>query len=164
MDSFSSALTTGGNQIFLTKKNRRYYTELFSCINFPDRQGKRLASEWKGDSAGGLPNRGTPAQIKSWVKNPQTLVTITNDSEDMTQLFISLGQQDGRLKASEASPFPFTQHIHPIIILVIKLEDSEKLPLTNFDPKKYFFVALKNPRIVGQTKIRAYRDIFMDLS
>ena len=49
-------------------------------------------------------------------------------------LFISLGQPDGRLVPGETYPFP--DNIHHVMFCLIKLSDDDKVPMTSFDRRK----------------------------
>jgi len=68
-------------------------------------------------------------QIESWSNNPQTEILIQkNNMEEETEIFISLGQNDGRLIADEHIQFPYPNIVHPICICLFKIENNETLP------------------------------------
>ena len=49
-------------------------------------------------------------------------------------IFISLGQPDGRLIPGET--YPYADTIHHVMFCLFKLEDDEKVPMTAFDQKR----------------------------
>ena len=103
----------------------KYFSKLSICIKFPtEYDGLRFFGEWKGDNAGGTPYKERPAQIESWGKNVQYYISVTKK----THLFVSLGQEDGRLKASGTEVYPFASSIYSVMVLILKANGSKKVP------------------------------------
>ena len=73
--------------------------------------------------------------------------------EKATQLFLSLGQEDGRVKSKGEDPFPFTKYIYPLSVSVFELNKGQK-KLEVFSPSQ-----MKNKPF-----IKNYRDVQLDLN
>jgi Calpain large subunit, domain III. len=137
---------TGGNDdgtfLMCYKDWRTYFTNLFYAIDFPEEfHGRRFIGEWNQSNAGGFP---TKSDDKTWAKNPQFLLSL----KKTTELFIFLGQNDGRLVKGEKFHFP--NCIHPVMIMVQQVTSHE--PLKRYDhaktkansvPKEYREVSLE---------------------
>jgi len=134
----------------------RIWHNLAECVDFPDKYtGIRFENHWSEDkdTAGGTPTRGTQDQLDNWKKNTQYTLDINRKDGKETNLFISLGQVDGRLYFNENNPFPFKEKIRPIIVVVFRLEKGEdRLP--DFNAK----------RIVKMSPIKQYRDLQIELN
>jgi len=83
---------------------------------------------WTKQNSGGTPIKNTEQFNKDWSKNPQYLLELREDAD----LFISLGQPDGRLIPGCSYPFP--EEIHHVMFTIWKVDDKE--PLTKYDRKK----------------------------
>lgn len=66
-------------------------------------------------NSGGTPLKNTPANNQLWAKNPQYVLDLKKDMD----LFISLGQPDGRLMPGETYPFP--DNIHHVMFSIFEL-------------------------------------------
>ena len=62
--------------------------------------------------------KNTEENNKNWARNPQYLLNLKKDMD----LFISLGQPDGRLWPGEQYPFP--ENIHHVMFSIFKLKDG----------------------------------------
>jgi len=118
----------------------RIFCKLSVCVKFPvEFMGLRFTSEWAGDSAGGTPYKGTPDQVKCWSQNVQYLF----HAKKKATVFVSLGQDDGRLQASSDHVFPFTAATHPMVLVVLKTDgekkaDFNKANIVTMSPIKQF--------------------------
>jgi Calpain family cysteine protease/Calpain large subunit, domain III len=103
----------------------KFFSKLSICIKFPkEYEGVRFFGEWNSVNAGGTPYRERPAQIESWSKNVQYYISVSQK----THVFVSLGQKDGRLRASGTEVYPFASCIYPVILLVFKVKGQQKIP------------------------------------
>ncbi len=91
--------------------------------------GFRFEGAWCEQNAGGTPISNKPEDNDRWATNPQYLLELDRDMD----MFISLGQPDGRLIPGET--YPFADTIHHVMFSLFKLEDGEKVPMTTFDQK-----------------------------
>lgn len=132
---------------FLMEYNEflKIWSNIAICRNFPDEwSGYRFRGKWIGESAGGTPYTQNPELIASYINNPMIVLNITKD----TSLYISLSQEDGRVKSKGAEPFPFQSFIYPLSLAVFEIDLKDK-GLLAFDPQK-----MKTSPI-----IKNYRDI-----
>jgi len=133
----------------------KLWHNLFEAVDFPAFWGaRRFASEWSEEkgNAGGTPTRGTAEQLEAWCTNTQYYCEIKKADNAKTNVFISLGQVDGRLYFNADNPFPFKEAIRPIIVVIFRLEDGET-KLDSFNQK----------RILKMSPIKQYRDIQLEL-
>lgn len=93
----------------------------------------------------------TPENLKRWAKNPQYLL----DSECDFEIFISLGQVDGRAKRPDGRylKFPYNEVIYPILFTVCKLPPG-KDKLDTFD---------KN-LVLGASVLKQHKEVSLRLS
>ena len=110
--------------------------------------GLRFFGEFSESNSGGTPYRNDPEMFENYLKNPQFIVTL----ERKTHLFLSLGQEDGRVKSRGEEPFPFSRFIHPLSLTVFTLNRGQK-QLNTFNTK-----AMKS-----RPFIKNYRDVQVDL-
>lgn len=128
-----------------------YWNRMSICYNFPvEYTGIRYDTAWDSTNAGGTPVNGTPEQIKGWLTNQQFSVELNRTDGKSTHVFISLGQEDGRLYPRGDNSFPFNDYIHPVVLLVLRL-DGDKI--NQFDGSK----------IVKMSPIKEYREISLNL-
>lgn len=107
------------------------FNKLYVTIDFPDNWvGIRFNDRWDQTCAGGLPMPCNDKTSKSWATNPQYLVQVKTDQE--VELFISLGQMDGRL--IRGSAFPFNDLVHYINLIIYPSQTGEVL--TGFNQKQ----------------------------
>jgi hypothetical protein len=119
------------------------FSKLSICHKFPiEYNGYRFTSKWDQKTAGGTPYRNTPEQRERWLTNDQYLLTVSQE----THIFISLGQEDGRLRASSEEIFPFPSSIHPAVLILLK---SPNQKVVEFQP----------PEIVAQSPIKQFKEI-----
>ena len=111
--------------------------------------GVRFFGNFIESNSGGTPYRNDPEMFENYLKNPQFLISL----QKKTHLFLSLGQEDGRVKSKGEEPFPFAKFIHPLSLTVFKLERGRK-QLNSFDTK-----AMKS-----RPFIKNYRDVQVDLT
>jgi hypothetical protein len=111
--------------------------------------GVRYFGEFSDANSGGTPYRNDPEMFENYMKNSQFIVTL----EKTTHLFLSLGQEDGRVKSKGEDPFPFAKFIHPLSLTVFKLERGRK-QLNKFDTR-----AMKS-----RPFIKNYRDVQVELT
>ena len=119
-----------GTFLMCYKDWRTIYDNLFCCIKFPEEwSGIRFRDAWTEQNSGGTPMKQDEMVLKKWAINPQYLMTITQP----TTVFISLGQEDGRLK--RRMKFPFKENINPVCFTIMRLDKGQKkidrLTLTN---------------------------------
>ncbi len=119
------------------------WSRLSVCVKFPiEYQGLRFRGVWQGASAGGTPYRSTPDQMANWANNFQYFINVTKK----THVFISLGQNDGRLQATDREVFPFVSSTHPVVIVVLKTTGEQKTkfaaPLSMSPIKRFKEVSL----------------------
>ena len=127
----------------------RIWHNLSISKNFPDRYtGYRFLSEWNEKTSGGTPYSSDPRLMTAYMKNPQFIVKITKP----THIFMSLGQEDGRIKSRGEIPFPYNGLIHPLSLCVFKLEANEDR-LEAFD----------GGRLINPPFIKNYRDVQVDI-
>ena len=105
--------------------------------------GYRFLGAWTEQNWGGTPLNNSPEANQRWATNPQYLLELRKDMD----LFISLGQPDGRLVTGET--YPFSDTVHHVMFCMFRLEDGEKVPLTEFDRKR-------KPRM---STIKEYREL-----
>ena len=89
----------------------------------------------------------SPEANQMWAQNPQYLLELDRDMD----LFISLGQPDGRLVPGETYPFP--DNIHHVMFCLFKLDDDE---ITNPQKPMKVFDRKKKPKM---SVIKEYREI-----
>ena len=66
------------------------------CKKFPlEYEGIRFFGEWIDETAGGTPIQPDPVLFKSYLKNPQYIFKL----QQQTHLFLNLSQEDGRIKS-----------------------------------------------------------------
>jgi hypothetical protein len=131
---------------------RKVFTNFFVCIDFPDHwSGLRVRDAWTAMNSGGLPNKTKESAI-DWAKNPQYIVEI--NSPKPVELFITLGQEDGRIKSKGNDAFPFQKYHNQCMLLLGKLEDS--LP---GEPPQKFKIFPQSNEIVEYTNVAALREI-----
>jgi calpain, invertebrate len=124
------------------------FCKLSICHKFPEEyDGVRFNSRWEGNTAGGTPYKGTPEQVKNWANNVQYLLKVTQK----THVFVSLGQEDGRLNASSEEVFPFAASIHPAVIVALKTKDE--IP-SAFDGRA----------ILGMSPIKQFKEVSLELN
>jgi hypothetical protein len=92
--------------------------------------GFRFRGAWTEQNSGGTPLSGKPEDNELWATNPQYLLELKKDMD----LFISLGQPDGRLIPGEV--YPFADTIHHVMFSMFRLDDGEPVPMKAFDRKK----------------------------
>ena len=125
----------------------RVFCKLSVCVKFgAEYQGLRFTSSWKGESAGGTPYKGTPDQAKNWFKNHQYFFS----TKKKTNLFISLGQKDGRLIASGDNIFPFTQSTFPMVVVALRAEGETK-------------VEFSKKALIEMSPIKQFKEICLNL-
>ena len=101
------------------------------CIDFIGAwSGYRFRGAWTEQNWGGTPLTNSPEANERWATNPQYLLELKKDMD----LFISLGQPDGRLIPGET--YPFADTIHHVMFSMWRLEDDEEYPLKVFDRKR----------------------------
>ena len=101
------------------------------AIDFEDTwAGFRFCGAWTEQNSGGTPISNSPEANERWATNPQYLLELDKDMD----LFISLGQPDGRLVPGET--YPYADTIHHVMFTMFKLEEGEEYPLTAFDQKR----------------------------
>jgi len=111
---------------------QRIFCKLAICIKFPiEFQGIRFDSEWKGASAGGTPYRNHADQIRLWQGNTQFYFA----PKQKTNLFISLGELDGRLRCSPENPYPYSSINYMSLIMVFKTDKDKPV---DYDVKSIF--------------------------
>jgi hypothetical protein len=94
------------------------------AVKFPAKfSGVRVFGEWNASNAGGTPLNSSPEQIAAYGRNPQIVVNIKCDRE--VNLFVSLSQEDGRLKAGGRERAPFPSYQTQLCLVVMKLKNSE---------------------------------------
>lgn len=111
--------------------------------------GLRFSGEFSEANSGGTPFRNDPDMFESYLRNPQFVVSLKRK----THLFLSLGQEDGRVKSRGEEPFPFAKFIHPLSLTVFRLERGTQ-QLNAFDANAM------------QTRpfIKNYRDVQVDVT
>ena len=98
---------------------RSIFTTLYASINFPPEwSGLRYTDKWTKENSGGVPDK---AGAEAWTKNPQFIFEL---KADITKLFISLGQNDGRLELGQQ--WPFVKDTNCAMILLMSLDGSAK--------------------------------------
>ena len=93
------------------------------CKKFNDTfSGLRFSGNFNDNNSGGTPYRRDDELFTLYGKNPQFVVKL----EKTTELFLSLGQEDGRVKSKGEDPFPFTKYIYPLSVSVFELKKGQK--------------------------------------
>ena len=141
-------MKTGCNILSFTNLSffRACYNNLFVCKDFIDSwSGYRFRGAWTEQNCGGTPISGKQEANESWAKNPQYLIELDKTMD----LFVSLGQPDGRLIPGET--YPFADTIHHVMFSLHKLQDGESTPLKAFNQKR-------KPRPKMST-IKEYREL-----
>ena len=124
------------------------FCKLSICHKFPSEYtGYRFSSKWEGQNAGGTPYKGTDEQKKRWKDNTQYLIKVVVK----THVFISLGQEDGRLRASSEEIYPFSSSVHPVILIIMKAPDGKP---ASFDPSL----------IVAQRPFKQFKEISLNIT
>jgi calpain len=106
------------------------FTRMSICIKFPKRYtGRRFYNEWKGPTAGGTPLTKKPkeTQMNLWRGNTQYLIEVNKP----THVFISIAQEDGRLRACGKDIYPFGTVTYFAQIMIVPSPDGQKV--ANFD-------------------------------
>ena len=104
---------------------RRVFNNLFVSIKFPaDWSGRRARAEWNDNTAGGFPLKKTPEQFVSYAKNPQFRITLNRSGGAPTELFITVGQVDGRL--IRGYKYPFKEVVSPFNVCLFNLAQGEE--------------------------------------
>ena len=83
----------------------------------------------------------------SWAKNPQFMI---ENRAGMTEFFISLAQNDGRLR--RGIKFPYEEEIHPVCFCVMRLAPGQDR-LDTFDKKA----------VVGISTVIEHREVSLRL-
>lgn len=163
-----------GNFYMSFEDFNRIFCKLSVCIKFAkDYHAVRFADEWTPQNAGGTPTKGTKDQMESWKKNTQYFFS----TKKKTHLFVSLGQNDGRLQASDTEVFPFPSNTLSVVICVFKANGEEKIsfgsPLAmcpikqfkevsidlNLEPGNYMIVpSALDPRQLGKYYLNIYHN------
>jgi hypothetical protein len=110
---------------------RNIFNKLFVSVNFPDKWNAiRYYSEFTTEHSGGLPGKAPQSKV-DWATNPQFYFEAKQDME----LFVSLGQDDGRKVQSNGKyfKFPYSEVIHPVCLTVCKVDGPNMLK--EFDRK-----------------------------
>lgn len=130
-----------------------YWNRMSICYDFTsDYTGIRYDTSWEESNAGGTPYNNTQDQLEAWLTNEQYMIDIDRKDGKKTHVFISLGQNDGRLISSGDNLYPFPQYTNPVILIVMRMEPSER-KVTRFD----------GSRIVKMSSIKEYREISLNL-
>ena len=120
------------------------------CRDFSDKwAGFRFFGAWNEVNAGGTPIKQTEEAKKLWATNPQYLMELKKE----TELFLSLGQPDGRLWPG--AQHPYKDYIHNTMFTVMNLDEDESI-VRLFDAKK---VARDTSNKRVMSKIMEYREI-----
>lgn len=93
------------------KSFRTVFDRIFIAQNFPDDWWcVRYESQWDETCSGGLPSEGNDAAFIRYATNPQYLI---QPMEEDIELFVSLGQNDGRLKGEDGTycKYPFKERL-----------------------------------------------------
>lgn len=107
------------------KSFRQVFNKLFIAQDFPDEWWcVRYHSEWTQQCSGGLPKEGTAQANIRYAKNPQYIVYPT--CEDI-EIFVSLGQRDGRIKGEDDtySKYPFKEKLITAHVAIWELDEGE---------------------------------------
>lgn len=108
------------------KSFRTVFDRIFIAQNFPDEWWCiRYESEWIPDEcSGGLPKEGTAAACLRYAENPQYMIQPT---ETDCEIFVSLGQNDGRLKTEDGQfyQYPFKEALIAGDLTIWQLDDGE---------------------------------------
>jgi len=115
--------------------------------------GLRFAGQWSESNSGGTPYTNKEELFKMYLTNPQFILDYKpKDGKSEVELFLSLGQEDGRVKSRGGEPFPFTSYIYPISLSVFSLQPNEsKLPV------------FEAGRMKNSPVIKNYRDIQLSM-
>jgi len=129
------------------------FDDLSVCVDFPpEYSGIRFSSQWDASSAGGVPFNNLPQEFESFKINPQFKVSIKRkEKTELTDVFISLSQPDGRTKASMSNPFPYRATTNEAMVFLFKLAPGMK-KLDGFDMDLF----------VDQTPLICYRELAMN--
>lgn len=83
--------------------------------------GIRFIGEWNEETSGGTPYSNDQTQFDAYLKNPQFIVSI----KKQTHLFVSLGQEDGRIKSKGVENFPYQNFNSPLSICIFKIQKNQ---------------------------------------
>ena len=109
------------------------WSRISLCVKFPrDYSRVRYAWAWNSKTAGGTPYKSTADQVKNWERNTQFYFSTTKK----TNIFISLTQEDGRLKATAKEVFPFAGVAYTMVIVVIETTPGQKAPFNKLNPAR----------------------------
>ena len=106
--------------------------------------GLRFPCNFTEENSGGTPYKNDPQMFQDYMKNPQFHLKL----DKKTNLFLSLGQEDGRVKSRGEEPFPFAKYIHPLSLTVFQLPNGQSRL------KKFSGEAMKS-----RPFIKNYRDV-----
>lgn len=130
-EKFDPSNPNDGCFLMSFKDWRNLFSNLYSCVDFPDRwSGVRFKGEWTQSTAGGVPKSVNIKDAKDWAANPQYLI----EAKANCEVFISLAQCDGRFKGGV---FPYQKSINYICFAVMKLLGTENC-LKQFDETNIF--------------------------
>ncbi|KRX02563.1 Peptidase C2, calpain, large subunit, domain III [Pseudocohnilembus persalinus] len=111
---------------------RSVFSNLFLCVNFPDDyRGYRFSGQWEEGYNYGAPKASEDSKREFAVGNHQYIIQVNRNCK--TELYISLGQDEGRLYKGEE--YPYQRVINSILLCVFKLDSNEQ-KLQKFDAKK----------------------------
>ena len=95
------------------------WSNISICKKFAESwEGVRFFGEWDEKTSGGTPTSNDPKLFDAYLKNPQYILNI----EEKTQIYINLGQEDGRMKSKGELRFPYEGMQYYMSICVFKLD------------------------------------------
>ena len=119
---------------------REIFEHLYMCVDFPNNwSGMRVFDNWNHSNSGGLPMK--KDLYDDFALNPQYMMELSRP----TEVFMSLGQKDGRLVPGNRFPYP--EVIHPVCVLCIDAPDGQKL--ITFEP----------PKVKAQSVVKEHREL-----
>ena len=114
-----------GTFLMCYKDWRSIFHNLFVALDFPKEwSGRSVAYKWTEENSGGFPMQKTEEENERYAKNPQFYIKINNKKNKKTQMFITVGQTDGRL--IRGIKYPYKEVVHSFNTCVYKLGNGKK--------------------------------------
>lgn len=126
-----------GTFLMCYKDWRNIFHNLFVALDFPNEWSGRIANyQWTAENSGGFPMQKTEEENERYGKNPQFLIKLNNKKSKQTQIFITVGQVDGRLM--RGLKYPYKEVVHSFNTCVFKLPPGKKR-IEKFDKSQILY-------------------------
>jgi hypothetical protein len=130
-----------------------FWHKLTFNYKFPrEYSGLRFRAEWTAENSGGVPYKGTQEQAEAWKRNSQYRINLNRKDGKKTNLFVSLAQPDGRMKATAEDTFPYANYVQTVILVCCRLGKGQKVCTS------------MNSSLVKMSSMKQYKEISLNLT